>query len=293
MIDYLTHNFNPNKFNITMTILVKNEVDIIEENIKTHAKLGVDSFVIMDNNSNDGTREKLSELQNQFDMLIIDEKGYYQQKKFMTRIAFEAKKTYKPDWIINSDADEFWIPNDGKSLKEHINFKGGVLRVNRSNMIPPMESLTEKFAFFDSRYQVVNQINYRTNLVEDVSILLGQTSRKVMTNPNGLIKINSGNHSAEHLAFWNKKEAQNIHIYHYPIRSFAQFKKRIITRKHVLENFPKVKMGDHYRRWVKKYNEGKLEDEYKKFIYNDKELELLIKIGVVSKNNLPSGIIVR
>jgi hypothetical protein len=44
---------------IIMTILVKDEIDIIERNIKVHSKLGVDAFVVMDNNSTDGTREKL------------------------------------------------------------------------------------------------------------------------------------------------------------------------------------------------------------------------------------------
>ncbi|HFU76545.1 MAG TPA: glycosyltransferase family 2 protein, partial [Arcobacter sp.] len=62
MLDYFTHSFNPNDFTLVMTILVKNEADIIETTIKTHAKLGVDAFVVTDNNSSDGTREILSQL---------------------------------------------------------------------------------------------------------------------------------------------------------------------------------------------------------------------------------------
>ena len=293
MLDYFTHRFNPNNITLVMTILVKNESDIIESNIRTHSNLGVDAFMIMDNNSTDGTREILSKLSKEFDITIIDEKGYYQQKKFMTKLAFLAKKKYKPDWIINSDADEFWIPIDNRNLKEHLKFKGGVVRVDRFNILPLVESIDRDNIFFNSIYEVTNQISYRFLNREDISILLGQASRKVITNPHGLIKINSGNHSAEHIAFWNKKTIKGIRNYHYPIRSYKQFEKRVITRKELLENFPNVKMGDHYRDLVKKYNRGDLREEYMRYIFNKSEIDFLKKIGVVSKNSIPSEVIIR
>ncbi len=43
-----------------MTILVKNEADIIEANLELITKFGVDHFVIMDNNSTDGNKRNLS-----------------------------------------------------------------------------------------------------------------------------------------------------------------------------------------------------------------------------------------
>jgi len=212
MFDYFTHQVDENNVKLVMTILVKNEVDVIESNIKTHANLGVDAFVIMDNSSNDGTREKLDELSKQFDMIIVDESGKMIQKKFMTKLAFLAKKKYNPDWIINNDADEFWIPNKGTNLKEIVNFKGGILQVPRSNMLPPVKSLDDTSIWKKSMSEVRNQVNYRSSFDNEASILLGQASRKVMTNPHGLIKINTGNHSAEHIEVWNKFETNKLHI---------------------------------------------------------------------------------
>jgi len=55
MLDYFLHRFDKSNFCLVMTILVKDEADIIEANIRTHASLGVDAFVVMDNNSTDGT----------------------------------------------------------------------------------------------------------------------------------------------------------------------------------------------------------------------------------------------
>jgi len=293
LLDYFWHESNRNNPTLAMTILVKNEADIIEANIRTHAKLGVDFFVVMDNGSTDGTREILSKLQDEFEMVIIDENGFYQQKKFMTRLAFEAKRRFKPDWIINNDADEFWIPENRVDLKEYLKFRGAVVRVDRFNMLPPLSSFENSRAFFDSIYEVTNQINYRFRRREDISILLGQASRKVIVNPYGLIKINSGNHSAEHIAFWNKRIVDGIKIYHYPIRSYEQFKKRVLTRKEVLENFKGVKMGDHYRDLVNKYNRGLLESEYRGYLFSKEKVDTLIDIGIVSENRVPSEIIVR
>lgn len=38
---------------ITMTLLVRNEADILEDNIRFHHAMGVDSFIVMDNLSTD------------------------------------------------------------------------------------------------------------------------------------------------------------------------------------------------------------------------------------------------
>jgi len=294
MLDYFTHRFKPNNITLVMTILVKNEADIIEANIRTHAKLGVDAFVIMDNDSTDGTREILSNLQKEFEITIIDESGYYIQKKFMTQLAFLAKKIYKPDWIINNDADEFWIPNSGNNLKEYLKFKGGVLQIQRSNMIPPLSSLTDNNVWANSINEVKSQINYKSSHGKNTSILLGQASRKVITNPHGLIKINTGNHSAEHIAFWKKHQSQDIQIYHYPIRSYEQFYKRVKTRKKVLDTNPNVKLGNHEKRWKKMFEDGTLQDEYKKFfIFNDEKIRCLKDIGIVEENDIPSKTIIR
>ena len=105
---------------LTMTILVKNEMDIIEKNIRYHAKKGVESFVVMDNNSTDGTREVLENLKKEFEITIIDEKGTYSQAKWMTRLTHIARKKYNPSWLIPNDADEFWWSEDTlkKALKK-------------------------------------------------------------------------------------------------------------------------------------------------------------------------------
>ena len=92
MIDYFFHKINPKNIKISMVMMVKNEEDIIEENIRFHAAIGVDNFVIMDNNSDDLTLEIIKNLAKEFEITIIEEKGVYAQSKWMTKLAKIAKK---------------------------------------------------------------------------------------------------------------------------------------------------------------------------------------------------------
>ena len=75
----------------------------------------------------------------------------------------------------------------------------------------------------------------------------------------------------------------NIKNYYYPIKSYQQFEKHVLTRKVVLDNFPQVKMGNHYRMLVVQYEVGKLEEE----------LGVLKKLGILSYNQIPSQTIIR
>jgi uncharacterized protein YutD len=156
--------------------------------------------------------------------------------------------------------------------------------------------------FFDSIYRVDSPIFYRKEIQEQsekVSIVLAKNSPKVIVNPKGLIKVRGGNHKALHIrnikdyfkAYDKIKRFKDIVVYHYPIRSYEQFEKNIINRKNLLESGTKVRMGPHYRRWVKIYNEGNLKNEFDKIVLNQTEIDVLQKYGIIKKDTLARDII--
>jgi glycosyltransferase involved in cell wall biosynthesis len=280
-----------------MTILVKNEADIIEKNIKVHKALGVDAFVVMDNDSTDGTREILEKLQKDIEIIIIEEKGLYSQKKWMTGLADIAKRRLDADWVISNDADEFWIPTGNKNINEVLKFKGDILICRRYNMILS-EGLDN---CFDSVDRVENPIHYdRSKLLqkEHVSIALTKNSPKVIVNPHGLFRIAGGNHSAVHIknlngmlrgsGFYKEPKFEAINVYHYPFRSYEQFERNIKNRKMLLESGRDIKMGPHYKRLIKLYNLGVLEEEFKQYmLFRKNDIEVLKKYEIICEDKYP------
>ncbi len=281
-----------------MTLLVKNEVDIIEANIRVHAALGVDSFVVMDHMSTDGTREILDSLRAEYEMHIVDQHDpIYKQSKWMTGLAFHARDKFGADWVVSNDADEFWLPQGDKSLKEVLAFKGSCVTCDRFNMVLDPSAMDEGYKFYDSKIRVDNPIFYRFGHLDrdSVAVLLAKIDPKAIVNPNGLIKMKGGNHGAKHIAkifeyrkpYDRIKKFDKINVYHYPVRSYDHFESSIRHRKNLLENDRNVRMGSHYKRWVEIYNKGMLREEYFKFIISEDELKVLKKFGVIVDDEYP------
>jgi hypothetical protein len=103
---------------IVMTIAVRNEADIIEENFRYHLGAGVDFIMATDHRSEDGTTETLERYERDGLLHLTRETGEaFLQTEWVTRMARHAATSFGADWVINADADEFWWPHSG-TLRE-------------------------------------------------------------------------------------------------------------------------------------------------------------------------------
>ena len=91
-----------------MTLLVKNEEGMLEENLQFHKAMGVDGFIITDNNSTDSTPDIIRKYkQKGWIKEVIEEKATnYEQKDWVDRMIWKAKTIYKADWIITAASSE-------------------------------------------------------------------------------------------------------------------------------------------------------------------------------------------
>jgi glycosyltransferase involved in cell wall biosynthesis len=102
---------------IVMTLLVRNEEDILDAQLAFHLNAGVDFVLAIDNGSEDGTTEILESYARDGYVDFTRDSGDLQQAEWVTRLARRAATEFGADWVINSDADEFFWPRGG-TLKD-------------------------------------------------------------------------------------------------------------------------------------------------------------------------------
>jgi glycosyltransferase involved in cell wall biosynthesis len=102
---------------IVMTLLVRDEADVIGSLLPFHFANGVDFVIATDNGSTDGTTGILEAHERDGRLFLIREAGDLSQEEQVTRMARMAAADFSADWVINSDADEFWFPAEG-TLKD-------------------------------------------------------------------------------------------------------------------------------------------------------------------------------
>jgi hypothetical protein len=103
---------------LVQTLVVRDEADIVGEQIRYHLNAGVDFVVATDHQSVDGTTDVLESYARDgvLRRLSVSD-AIMRDGPWRTRMARLAAAEHGADWVINTDADEFWMPRGG-TLKE-------------------------------------------------------------------------------------------------------------------------------------------------------------------------------
>jgi Glycosyl transferase family 2 len=99
---------------IVMTLLARDERDIVEQHLDFHLAAGVDLVIVTDHASSNGTQDVLAGYERDGRVRVIREPdGPFRQREWVTRMARIAATEHGADWVLNSDVDEFWWPRGG------------------------------------------------------------------------------------------------------------------------------------------------------------------------------------
>ena len=107
---------------IAYVTCVKNEQDLIYPNLMYHKNMGVDSFYVMFNNSEDNTQDEVSRFEKDTGITVTrfhDNDTAYRQP---TRFTMMSNRAYGEGatWIIPVDADEIVRTQDKSTFKEFL-----------------------------------------------------------------------------------------------------------------------------------------------------------------------------
>lgn len=203
---------------LVLTLLARNNQDIIAENIDYHLAMGVDHVIVTDNLSTDDTRNiVLKYVDRGLATLLYEPADNYNQSVWVTRMARLACSELAADWIINSDVDEFWWPCTGDLKQTLLSMPAGIggIETARVNFLP-MRSGSGVF-WQDMIWR--DRIS-RNALGEP---LPGKVAHRAAVD----IVVHPGNHSVESAQLAPVRANEGITIFHFPIRSFEQFRDKI------------------------------------------------------------------
>ena len=265
-----------NNLDLVMTLLVRDEEDIIAANIEYHRAQGVDFFIVMDNLSTDGTTEILKSYQKKgFLHYILQKRDDYSQGKWVTTMAQMASVRYGAKWVINNDADEFWWPLEGSSLRDSllsVPEEYNVVEAQRHNFVPVTDSSK---VFYD-------EMIYRQT--ESVNPLEGPLPPKVCHRGLANVVVTQGNH--EVVGFEPVSVCRGrVEILHFPFRHLQQYQRKIIMGGEAYQRNTELS-SEVGRTW------RKLHETYTRQGQLPEAIRLQIKDSVQIKRELRRGLIV-
>ena len=202
---------------LVMTLLARDEADVIESWLSFHLNAGADFVVATDNRSQDGTTDVLERYAREGHLHLVREDGEdLRQDEWVTRMARLAATDFGADWVINSDADEFWWPR-GPSLArvlEAIPPRYGLVGAFLRTFAPRPDGEASFAERLTVRFSALAPINDPASLFKPI--------RKVIHRGHPDIRLTRGNHAVVDSPFAPLRGWFPVEVLHFPLRSLAQ-----------------------------------------------------------------------
>jgi hypothetical protein len=242
-------------------------VDVVEAQLAYHLDAGVDFVLATDHASQDGTTEILRSFERQGVLRLFRAEGEMRESEWRTQMARLAATEHEADWIVNTDADEFWMPRTG-TLKEALGAvpeRAGVVWALTCHFVPRpdderpfAERMTARFASPvalndpTSPYRPHAKAAHRA----DPEIVVWFGSHRVVSR------------RLEPLPAWHPAD-----VFHFPFRSREQYERKNVRRAR----------GDkplgQYVKGLQAHEQGRLADVYGAFVIGDEALSAGIRDG--------------
>ncbi len=270
---------------LALTLLVRDEGEVIGANLEHHLSHGVDVVIVTDHQSRDGTVETVQRYAAGGRVVLLrEESPDFLQAEWVTRMARLACTEHGADWVINGDADEFYLARRGSlaDVFRAVPPEYGVLDIPVYNFLPRPD---EDGAFYE-----------RMTVRETYTTKPGTSSRfkNIAHRARPDVRVVGGNHNlvdsdlATVPAAWTP-----IECLHFPMRSYADYERKVASRGRQFdpeyqgwlqhrkegEQPPPPGTAVPERQPYEEYRQGRLRQLYDKVLLDDEELAEGIRAG--------------
>jgi hypothetical protein len=248
---------------IVMTLLVRDEIDIVDEFLRYHLGCGVDFVIATDHRSSDGTTDVLRTYERAGSLHLIQEQSeVFRQAEWVTRMARLAATDFDADWVINSDVDEFWWPRDA-TLREVL------------ECVPPRFGLVQGlWRHFVLRPETGDPFYERMTARRRPSTV--ETSPYVAavkaihrSDPNVL--VGRGNHKAFGRGLVPLRDWLPLEVLHFPIRTREQLERKYRREEASLP--ADIGLTRHQAAAVRAFDDHGVESVVGEFLVDDAALQ--------------------
>jgi hypothetical protein len=248
---------------LVMTLRARDEADVVDAQIAFHLNAGVDFVIATDHRSQDGTTEILEGYARGGHLHLIRAEGdEMDEGEWATRMSHVAASDFGADWVIPSDADEFWWPRGGslKDVLESVPPRYGVVRALLRHFVPrPGEELFgERMTVRVSGSAPINNPNslFRPNL-------------KVIHRADPTVVLSAGAHTLLNSSFAPLRGWYPIEFFHFPLRSLEQADRKY---EHLRTSLGATRNA-YYEEVYRARESGRFPELYKSLLADDEAVE--------------------
>jgi hypothetical protein len=258
---------------LVMTLIVRDEADVLDAHLAFHLNAGVDYVIATDHRSTDGTTELLERYASDGVLRLIREEDVeYREVEWRTRMARLAASEHDADWVINSDADEFWWPRGG-DLKEVLGALPKRYGIVRSFWRPFLPSATDD-GFFAER--MTARLTPEAAIHDPSSQF--RPNSKVIHRADPRLTVGRGNHGVEGVSMQPLRGWYPVELLHFPLRSLAQVERKASIYRASSD----TRLHDAHRRLHGALAEGSLADQFRELVVDEDALERGLAEGVLA-----------
>ncbi|MBA2294009.1 MAG: glycosyltransferase family 2 protein [Actinobacteria bacterium] len=204
-----------------MTVVVNDEVDLIETWLRYHFAAGVELVIATDHRSVDGTTDVLRAYEREGRVVLLREEGeVFRQAEWVTRMSRLAATSHGADWVVPSDADEFWWPRPGgfAEILAAVPSRFGVVR-----------GLMRHFVLRPGPQPFFERMTHRARPTVDLASPYHAQVKIVHRGvPDASVSV--GNHDAEGAGLRVLREWFPFEVLHYPLRDARQLRAKFARR---------------------------------------------------------------